>query len=194
MRRRAVGTVVLALALAGCGHGAAPPSAELVARARQVGLDAALVYVTEADGYTRTAGGLGPYGDEGFQDVYSSGSDDLRLTVEDRTIDAATCPTLPVPAAEPAGAPVRCRADGDGWARVAGNRGEYAVQRGAVLVRVSGTGPADVLRDAARKARPASADELDDMLPAARNGDPVRRGDLPGTGDGAPLDPTGAGG
>jgi hypothetical protein len=196
MQRRAVGMVVLGLALAGCGNqaAAAPPSAEQVARARQAGLDAALVYVTDADGYTRTAGGLGPYGDEGFQDIYSSGRDDLRLTVEDRTIDAATCPELPVPAAEPAGAPVRCTADGDGWARVSGNRGEYAIQRGAVLVRVSGTGPADVLRDAARKARPASADELDDMLPAATDGDPVRRGDLPDTGDGAPLNPTGPGG
>jgi hypothetical protein len=109
-----------------------------------------------ADGYTRTAGGLGPYGDSGFQDVYSAGQDDLRLTVEKRTLDAATCPRLPVPAAEPAGAPVRCTADVDGWARTSGDRREYAVQHGGILVRVSGTGPADLVRGAALRARPAT--------------------------------------
>ncbi len=94
VRTRTVGTIALGLALAGCGSGrsAAPAPAELAARARQAGVDVALVYVTAADGYTRAAGGLGPYGDAGFQDVYSSGRDDLRLTVEKRTIDAATCP------------------------------------------------------------------------------------------------------
>ena len=197
---RTVGTVALGLALAGCGSAGpggsagAPPSAELVARARQAGVDVALVYVTTADGYTRAAGGLGPYGDSGFQVVYSSGRDDLRLTVERSTLDAASCPRLPVPAAEPAAAPVRCTADGDGWVRASGNRNEYAEQRGDVLVRVSGTGPVDVLRDAAARARPATPAELDDMLPPAPAGSPVERGDLPDTGDGAPINPTGPGG
>ena len=196
MRRstRTVGILALGLGLAGCGNGRPAASAEMVARARAAGVDAALVYVTKADGYSRTAGGLGPYGDAAFQDIYSTGRDDLRLTVERRTLDAVTCPRLPVPAAEPAGAPVSCTADGDGWARTSGNRREYAVQHGDVLVRVSGTGPADVLRGAARRARPATADELDDMLPPSRDGGPVQRGDLPENGDGAPIDPTGPGG
>lgn len=197
MRRRAVGRgtvglVLLGLAVTGCGDG--PPSAELAARARQAGLDVGLVYVTSADGYRRTAGGLGPYGDSGFQDVYASGRDDLRLTVERRTLDAATCTGLPVPAAEPALAPVSCTDDGDGWARTSGDRREYAVQHDDVLVRVSGTGPARLLRDAARRARPASPRELDDMLPPVPAGSPVRRGDLPRDGDGAPINPTGPGG
>lgn len=196
MQRSAVGMMVLGLALAGCGTGraAAPGPAELAARARQIGVDTSLVYVTTAGGYTRAAGGLGPYGDRGFQDVYSAGREDLRLTVEKRPIDAATCPRLPVPAAEPAAAPVRCTADDDGWARISGNRSEYAVQRGAILVRASGTGAADLLRDAALRARPATPDELDDMLPRVPDRGPVRRGDLPDTGDGAPLNPTGPGG
>lgn len=191
---RTVGIMVLGLALAGCGNGRPADSAALVARARQAGLEADLVYVTKAEDYSRTAGGLGPYGDSGFQDIYSTGRDDLRLTVEKRTLDAATCPGLPVPAAEPPGAPVHCTADGDGWARTSGNRREYAVQHGDVLVRVSGTGPADVLRGAARRARPATADEFDDMLPPSREGGPVQRGDLPENGDGAPINPTGPGG
>jgi hypothetical protein len=195
VRTGTVTTIMLGLALTGCGTGrAGAPTPDEVARARQAGVDVALVYVTTAKGYTRTSGGMGPYGDSGFQDVYASGADDLRLTVEKRTLDAATCPRLPVPAAEPAGAPVRCTDDGDGWARTSGDRAEYAVQRGEHLVRVSGTGPADLLRDAALRARPATSAELDDMLPPASDGDPVRRGDLPDTGDGAPMNPTGPGG
>ncbi len=61
-------------------------------------------------------------------------------------------------------------------------------------MRVSGTGPADLLRGAALRARSATPDELDDMLPPASDSDPVRRGDLPDTGDGAPINPTGPGG
>jgi hypothetical protein len=50
---------------------------------------------------------------------------------------------------------------------------------------------AAVLRDAAR---PATPQELDDRLPPASDGTPVERGDLPDTGDGAPINPTGPGG
>ena len=194
--RRVVGTVVLGLVVVGCGSGrvAAAPSGELVARARAAGVEVGLVWVTEADGYALAAGGMGPYGDAGYQGVYASGGGDLRLTVERRTLDAATCPRLPVPAAEPAGAPVRCAADEEGFARESGNRREYAVRRGDLLVRVSGTGDAGVLRDAALKARPATPDELDGMLPPASGGTPVERGDLPENGDGAPIDPSGPGG
>jgi hypothetical protein len=195
MGRRGVAVGVLGLALAGCGQDAAAPRPdELAARARQAGVELRLVYVTAAAGYSRVAGGLGPYGEAGFQDVYAGrDGSDLRLTVEDRGLDAAGCPALPVPAASPAGAPVRCTADGDGWARESGDRREYALVHDGLLVRVSGTAGPEVLAAAARAARPASPAELDDMLPADRGG-PVERGDLPDTGDGAPLNPTGPGG
>lgn len=192
MMRRGMGIAVLGLALAGCGgqDAAAPPPAELAKRAAAAGVDVDLVYVTVADGYTRVTGGLGPYGEDGFQDVYATrDGTDLRLTVENRILDAASCPALPVPAAEPAGAPVVCTRDGDGWARSSGDRREYATVRDGLLVRVSGKGEAAVLRSAAEAARAATPAELDDMLPADRGG-PVRRGDLPDTGDGAPINPT----
>jgi hypothetical protein len=109
-------------------------------------------------------------------------------------MDAATCPQLPVLAAEPAGAPVHCTADGDGWARTSGDRREYAIHRGDILVGVSCTGPADLLQGAALRARPATPNELDHMMSLALDGDPVRRGDLPDMGDGAPINRTDPGG
>lgn len=214
MVRRGVVVAVVGLALVGCGQETAAPSpspsppsaAELAARARQAGVPLELVHVTAADGYTLAAGGVGPYGEAGYQGIYADGDgDNLALTVERRTLDAATCPALPVPAAEPPGAPVRCTADGDGWARESGDRREYALVRDGLLVRVSGTGDAALVRAATLAARPATPAELDDLLPPGRGapaergdrpgtGAPVERGDLPGTGDGAPLNPTGPGG
>jgi hypothetical protein len=83
--------------------------------------------------------GAGVYGDDGFQAVYGSGSGaDLRLTVERRGLTADTCASLPVPAAQPAGAPVTCERDGGGWRRESGDRAEYAAVRGHLLVRASG--------------------------------------------------------
>ncbi len=195
MVRRGVVVAVVGLALVGCGQDAsAPPPAELAARARQAGVPIELVYVTAADGYTLAAGGVGPYGEAGYQAIYAArDGGNLALTVERRTLDAASCPVLPIPAAEPAGAPVTCTADGDGWARSSGDRREYALVRDGLLIRVSGTGDAGLVRAATLAARPATPTELDDLFPADRGG-PVERGDLPDTGDGAPLNPTGPGG
>jgi hypothetical protein len=85
-----------------CGEEAAP-SAEQRQRAQAAGFDVDLVYVTEVDGYTLAAGGSGVYGDAGYQAIYSSSrGDDLRLTVERRSLDDGTCAALPVPGAEQA--------------------------------------------------------------------------------------------
>jgi hypothetical protein len=179
------------LGLAGCGEGA-PPSAEQRQRAEAAGFAADLVYVTEVDGYDLAAGGSGVYGDAGYQAIYSSSrGDDLRLTVERASLDAGTCPALPIPGAESAA--VRCVRDGDGWSRVAGDRREYAVAEGDRLVRVSGTSAAtspEMVRSAAVDARPATGDELEALLPPAST--VVERGDIKG--DSAPDNGVGAGG
>jgi hypothetical protein len=182
------------LSVAGCGDKVTAPSARQRQRAEAAGFDVQLVYVTEVDGYRATAGGSGVYGDAGYQAIYASSTgDDLRLTVERRSLDANTCATLPVPGAEPAAAPVHCTRDGDDWRRVAGDRQEYAVAHGDLLVRVSGriaaTTPKTV-RSAAVEARPARADELDSLLPPAPR--VVERGDV--NGDNAPDNSVGAGG
>jgi hypothetical protein len=152
------------------------------------------VYVTDVDGYSPAAGGNGVYGDDDYQAVYGSAQgDDLRLTVERRPLDAGTCASLPVAGAEPPDAPVRCRRDGDGWARVSGDRQEYAVARGDLLVRVSGVSAAagaGTVRSAALAARPATSRELESLLPPMP--EVVERGDL--NGDGAPDNHVGAGG
>lgn len=207
------------LAAAGCGSELAPTSPsqpadrqpaerqpvdpELAERAHQAGLEPDLVYVVDVDGYDRVAGGAGVYGDSGFQDIYvSPAGADIRLTVERSALDDAGCSGLPIPAAEPVGAPVACVSDGDGWERTSGDRQEYARLDGGRLVRVSGRIDAttmDLLRSVVADARPATADELDDLLPAGPAGGDngsgtVARGDLPATGDGAPDNSVGPGG
>jgi hypothetical protein len=70
-----------------------------------------------------------------------------------------------VPAVEPACSPVRCIADGDGWHRTSGDRQEYALPRGDLLVRASARTdavPYETLRTATTEAHAASPAELDD--------------------------------
>ncbi|MCE0540683.1 hypothetical protein LWF15_34840 [Kineosporia rhizophila] len=156
------------------------------------------MYTTEVEGYAAAAGGSGVYGDAGYQQIYASTKgDDLRLTVERGTLDATSCAALPVPGAEPVDARVQCTPDGDGWVRAAGDRQEYAVTRGDLLVRVNGltavAGP-DLVRSAAKQARPITSEEFEELYPAdeARPGETVERGDI--TGDNAPNNDVGAGG
>jgi hypothetical protein len=194
--------------VSGCGTTAVPSAAELDSRAERTGVAVELIYVTELKGYHRATGGMGVYGDDGFQDIYVSGKGDVRLTVERRALTAAGCPAVPIPAAEPTGGSVQCVQDGDGWRRTSGGRQEYAVAGGGHLVRVSGRVDAttfDLLRDAATDARAATLQQLDEMLPPAPSEDepgggsdsrvtPPERGDLPRTGDNAPDNPVGPGG
>jgi len=190
----AVAAGLLLLGTAGCGDEAAAPSAEQRERARAAGFDVDLVYVTEVHGYHAAAGGSGVYGDAGYQEIYASDrGDDLRLTVERGSLEAGTCASLPIPAAQPTDAVVRCTKDGDGWRRVAGDRQEYAVVRQDRLIRVSGATAAtsaELVRSAALDARPATGEELEALLPPAS--EVVERGDI--TGDNAPDNSVGAGG
>ena len=180
--------VVVLLSVAGCGDDA-PPTAEQRERALAAGFDADLAYVTDADGYNLAAGGSGVYGDSGYQGIYSSARGAvLRLTVERTSLDAATCPDLPIPGAESV-VPVQCTPDGDAWVRVAGAEHEYAIARGDRLVRVSGPDAATV-RSVAVAARPATGDELEALLPDRSS--VVERGDIHG--DNAPDNDVGAGG
>jgi hypothetical protein len=189
-----VAGLVMATA-AGCGKAGDPPTAQQQQQAQAAGFDADLVYVTEMKGYHAAAGASGVYGDAGYQQIYTSDQgDDLRLTVERRTIDATNCPQLPIPGTEPA-TTATCTKDGDGWRRVSGDRQEYAIAHDDVLVRASdltaATSP-DFIRSAATKARPATSDELQTLLPPAPEN--VERGDIHG--DNAPDNsvPDGAGG
>jgi hypothetical protein len=191
-------TIAAAMLLAtvtGCGKAEDPPTAEQQQRAQAAGFAADLVYVTDLKGYHAAAGASGVYGDAGYQQIYTSDQgDELRLTVERRSIDASTCAKLPIPGTEPA-TTATCTKDGDGWRRVSGDRQEYAIAHGDVLVRASdltaATSPG-FIRSATTKARPADSDELQALLPPAP--ETVQRGDIHG--DNAPDNsvPEGAGG
>lgn len=212
------GAAVLAAlfaAVTGCGSESgsqAPSAAELGKRAQIAGVSRELVYVAALPGYTRAAGGMGPYGASGFQDVYTSpGGGDVRLTVENGPMPPEGCAKLPIPAAEPSGARVICTRDGGAWYRRSGNRHEYALVKGGRLIRISGLrarATRGLLRDGGDGARPATPAELDEMLPdgppapagpldtVPRGGDDEMpdRGDLPADGDGAPGNEVGPGG
>jgi hypothetical protein len=82
--------------VSGCGTTAVPSAAELDSRAERTGVAMELIYVTELKGYHRATGGMGVYGDDGFQDIYVSGKGDVRLTVERRALTAANCPAVPI--------------------------------------------------------------------------------------------------
>ena len=201
----ALSTVVAAVVLlSGCGTGGGALSpderAEYEPRAAAMGVDLDYVYVTEAEGYERaTGGGTGVYGADAFQVQYTGGSGHFSLTVDGSALDAAACPTLPVVGA-PVSATVVCEQDGDGWYRTVpgGDLREYAMRHGEQTVRATARGGAvdrATLKQAAENARPATAGELDEMLPSCPK--PCKgtdRGDLPKNGDGAPVDPPKLGG
>ncbi|MDL2080310.1 hypothetical protein QNN03_28085 [Streptomyces sp. GXMU-J15] len=196
INQRGVLSVLLlsSLLLTGCGSEkatdpAADPAAEqaadqaeLAARASALGIAPEHVYVTEAPGFTLAQQSVGVLGDDGFSAVYVSRKTgaQLHLSVDRGTMTAETC-------AEGASAP--CEKEGDAWYRGQ----EYAVPKKGHVVRVSGEGISrDVLREAAEAVHRPSDAELDTLLPPAgeRGGggsEPVERGDLPATGDGAPL-------
>lgn len=165
----AVIAAVVLVSAGGCGGDVAAPSAEQQLRAAEAGFDAELVYVITLEGYTPAPGENGPYGNAGYQAMYTSDRGAVfQLIVERTSIDSVSCPRIPVAGTEPTDAIVQCTPDGQGWRRVSGDRHEYAVMRGDRLIRVCGpiaSTTAKTIRAAAVGARPAGGDELDSLLP-----------------------------
>ncbi|MEV8113289.1 membrane lipoprotein [Streptomyces xiamenensis] len=136
-----------------------------------------LIYLTEIPGYTLAPQSAGVIGEDGWGCSYVSATGG---TIE-----------LRVERAEPGAADTDITAD-----RAAGIT-EFHRIRDGVRISVLTTDPdadPDLLRAALEAAHPADAAELAEALPQEDGGAPVRRGDLPPHGDGAPLDPEGAAG
>ncbi|MEV7723550.1 hypothetical protein AB0P15_02300 [Streptomyces sp. NPDC087917] len=201
--------VAVALLLAACGTKTAPSSAEpsggadrpaLEERARAAQVAVENVYVTEVPGYEVAPQSVGVLGADGFSAVYvrqSTGSQ-IRLGVEQGSMDASSCPKSPIGGGG-SGAAVVCVKDGERWYRTDGAQHEYVTEVDGRLVTLGAdTGPVDraTLRAAARAAHRATDAEMDAVLPPARPGTdaPVERGDLPPVGDGAPNNDVGASG
>ncbi len=145
------------------------------------GIAADLVYVTEIDGFDLATQSVGVMGDDGMSAFYVQhaveGVGTVALTTaRDPAASVVSCAELP----DASRTPVRC-----------------SVARGAAHVVLEGQDvEPSTVRAAAEAVRVPTADELGDLfagLPQKPH-TPVERGDLPPGGDGAPLDPPGAGG
>ncbi|MFE7169197.1 hypothetical protein [Streptomyces sp. NPDC057616] len=175
---------------AGGGSAAAADPAQLESRARALGIAPELVYVTESPGYTLAQQSVGVSGDDGFSAVYWSRKTNtqIEIRVDRGTLTAATCPRQPV-----GGAPqgrTRCTREGDAWYRSAGRQHGYARPGKGYVIWLTGAGvPRATLHKALLAVHHPNATELADLLPPAPTSTPttpIRRGDLPPNGDGAP--------
>ncbi|MEU0373081.1 hypothetical protein ABZ070_22995 [Streptomyces sp. NPDC006283] len=194
-----------AVALVGCGTetaGGGADRAELEERARDAQVAIENVYVTEVPGFEVAEQSVGVLGADGFSATYvkQGAGAQIRLGVDQGTMDAASCPGIPVGVGSGGlGGTVKCVKDGKSWYRTSGTEHEYVTEVDGRLVRLNAdttTVERGTLREAAEAAHAASDAELDAVLPPAREdaGQPVERGDLPPAGDGAPNNEVGAGG
>jgi hypothetical protein len=165
---------------AGAGDPAQPTA--IATWSEPAGIAPELVYVTGVVGFELATQSVGVMGDDGMSATYvrSGGgavSTVMLTTSRNPAPNVVPCAKLP-DSSEPEPA-LRC-----------------AVERGDVHVALDGVDvEAATMRAAAEGVRVPGAEELDHLfadVPRAQA--PVKRGDLPPNGDGAPLDPPGAGG
>lgn len=181
--RRTVLVLLLPVVLVPVGCAAAGPAADpaertaIAARSQPLGIAPELVHVTEVDGFQLATQSVGVMGDDGMSAVYvaSRGGAVMLATSRSPTPDVVACAELP-DSSQPV---LRC-----------------ALERGDVHVLLEGTDvDAATLRAAAEAVRVPGGAELDRLFADVPTPEPpVQRGDLPPNGDGAPLDPSGAGG
>ncbi|MFI6316243.1 hypothetical protein ACIBG8_01920 [Nonomuraea sp. NPDC050556] len=142
-------------------------------QALRQGVAADLIYLVELPGFTLNEQSVGVVGDEGFGAVYTA---DGGSRVVELRIDRDTA----------------CEPDGSGWYRSGGGRQEYTAVRGDHFIRLTAE-LGDVDR-ATMKAAVEGARNVKVRGTPSPSPPPVRRGDLPVTGDGAPVNNVGAGG
>jgi catechol 2,3-dioxygenase-like lactoylglutathione lyase family enzyme len=172
----AAGTVV---ALAGCARPPEPADPAAVAEhVASVGVAPELVHVLDLDGFELVPQSVGVSGTDGMSAAYvrtdDAGVATIMLTT-DRGGAGEPCETLPD-----------------------AGRSTYtcSATRGEATVRLEGADvDAATMREAAGSVRVPTTAELDELFATVQGaGGTVERGDLPEAGDGAPVDPTGAGG
>ncbi|MFG2306245.1 hypothetical protein [Actinacidiphila glaucinigra] len=182
------------MALTACGTQSANGAA-LESKARSLGIEPAMVYVTDVPGYSVALQSVGVIGDHGFGVSYSGpNGGTIELRVDERAFSG------PVGCTEATNATrtgqVTCEQEGNHWYRATGTSHSYVLEDADLVIRLSadpGTVDRDVLRQAAEHVHQASAEESARVLPSeSRGGQGLpERGDLPANGDGAPQDPAG---
>ncbi|GAA1011806.1 hypothetical protein Aple_013260 [Acrocarpospora pleiomorpha] len=154
-----------------------------------------LIYLVEVKGYEIAEQSIGVINDEGFGAFYSS-TDGRRvqLRIDRGTMTDALCPGVPVTDMNPLTAPVRCERDEVGWYREGGGHHEYVAVHEDHLIKLAGS--LDDVDRATLKTAVAGARRVTTTAPATPRPShtPIVRGDLPTTGDGAPIQNTGPGG
>lgn len=208
-RALAVATVLLLGAGCGAGTGGAadgpePLPEDAYQRALAQGVDPALVHTIELPGFALAPQSAGVLGDTGFGATYvpSEPSEapqppataEVHLEVVGGPYDPARCARDPLrgPSGGAAVAVEACEPDEHGWYRTGGDRHEYVVRGGAHHLVVGA--PSDVVDRATLTQAALGARRQDgtSLPPPSSPSSPVPRGDLPSTGDGAPVDPGGA--
>ncbi|WP_214103735.1 hypothetical protein [Acrocarpospora catenulata] len=193
-----VGILIIVLVVLGrallVGRGSGPLSQAALDQAYRQGVAPDLMYVVVVKGYEIAEQSVGVIGDEGFGAFYvAKDGRQVQLRIDRGVMTDELCAGLPVTDMEPLTAPVRCERDEVGWYREGGGRHEYVAVHGDHLIKLAGR-LEDVDR-ATLKAAVAGA-RTAVFTPGAPSPPhtPVRRGDLPTTGDGAPIQNTGPGG
>lgn len=193
---------VLLLLATGCGSetsgaddGPAPLPDDTYRRVLDQGVDPDIVHTIELPGFELAEQSAGVLGDADYGATYvpvePPHTVEVHLEVRSGTYDAARCESDPLQGAGPA--PVTsCESDATGWYRTGGGWHEYVVLGDGHVLTISAPATAvdtDDLVAAALGARRQDGDAISPAPPSS----PVTRGDLPTTGDGAPVDPYGSG-
>lgn len=202
--RTTLSAAVLLLLTTACGaessgteDGPAPLPEDTHQRVLAQGVDPALVHTIELPGFELAEQSAGVLGDRDYGATYvpvePPYTTEVHLVVRSGAYDAQRCGTEPLRG--PTGGSPRpvesCEPDATGWYRTGGGWQEYVLLGDGHTLTLSAPTTAvdhDDLVEAARGARHQDGEATTPVTPSS----PVPRGDLPTTGDGAPVDPYGA--
>lgn len=182
----------------GADDGPAPLPEDTYQRVLAQGVDPDLVHTIEVSGFELAEQSAGVLGDAGFGATYVPEeppyTTEVHLAVRSGGYDAQRCRTEPLTG--PSGgspAPVEtCESDATGWYRVGGGWQEYVVLGAGRVLTISAPATEVDREDLVAAALGARHQDGQAITPATPSA-PVTRGDLPTTGDGAPVDPHGTG-
>ena len=176
--------------------GPAPLPDDTYRRVLSQGVDPDLVHTIELPGFELAEQSAGVLGDADYAATYvpvePPYTTEVHLQVTSGRYDARRCATEPLhgPTGGSPAAVESCETEGSGWYRVGGGWQEYVVVGEGHVLAVSAPVTAverDDLVAAALGARHQDGGAITPATPSS----PVTRGDLPTTGDGAPVDPYG---